>query len=44
MNSDLLYVGINDGGFYYSTNSGTNWTASTFKDGPESHYFYGNGK
>lgn len=41
INKDYRYVLNGDGKFFYSTDRGTTWTAST-STGPGSHYFYGN--
>jgi hypothetical protein len=41
INKDYRYVLNGDGRFFYSSDRGTTWTAST-STGPGSHYFYGN--
>ena len=41
INKDYRYVLNGDGKFFYSSDRGTTWTASS-STGPGSHYFYGN--
>ena len=41
INNDYRYVLTENGKFFYSTNSGQNWTISSSFTGPEPHYFYG---
>ena len=41
LNSSYRYVLTENGKFYYSSDSGENWTMTSSFTGPGSHYFYG---
>ena len=41
VDANYMYVGLNNGKFYYSTNAGTNWTPTAGFTGPTNNWIYG---
>lgn len=41
VDDDKLYVGTENGKFYYSDNAGSTWTESDMSVGPQDHWLYG---
>lgn len=41
IDNDKLYVGTENGKFYYSDDGGTNWTQASMGNGPQDHWLYG---